>query len=116
MSMGFAVPSLGPGGVAERSNALVLKTRVRASGPRVRIPPPPLSRDWFQAGVDPLAPAGRHGVDAGAHPGFAGTFRTTLARPGWGCRDRERRAAIDGTVANVASRLGAGARPTPGPT
>ena len=30
------------GGVAERSNALVLKTRVRATGPRVRIPPPPL--------------------------------------------------------------------------
>ena len=29
------------GGVAEWSNALVLKTRVRASGPRVRIPPPP---------------------------------------------------------------------------
>ena len=40
------VASIGPatpGGVAERSNALVLKTRVRASGPRVRIPPPPLA-------------------------------------------------------------------------
>ena len=30
------------GGVAEWSNALVLKTRVRSRGPRVRIPPPPL--------------------------------------------------------------------------
>ena len=32
----------GPGGVAERSNAPVLKTGVRSRGPRVRIPPPPL--------------------------------------------------------------------------
>ena len=31
-----------PGGVAERSNAPVLKTGVRSRGPRVRIPPPPL--------------------------------------------------------------------------
>ena len=30
------------GGVAERFNAPVLKTGVRESGPRVRIPPPPL--------------------------------------------------------------------------
>jgi hypothetical protein len=30
------------GGVAERSNAPVLKTGVRSRGPRVRIPPPPL--------------------------------------------------------------------------
>ena len=61
-----------PGGVAERSNALVLKTRVRASGPRVRIPPPPLT--WLDAG---------YGVEAGAHAGFAGPLRTTVARPGW---------------------------------
>ena len=32
------------GGVAERSNAPVLKTGVRSRGPRVRIPPPPLAR------------------------------------------------------------------------
>src|SRR6185503_343377 len=31
------------GGVAERSNAPVLKTGVRSRGPRVRIPPPPLA-------------------------------------------------------------------------
>jgi hypothetical protein len=72
MSIGFAVPSLGPGGVAEWSNALVLKTRVRASGPRVRIPPPPL-KSW---------PDG-YGVDAGAHSGLAGPLRTTVERPGW---------------------------------
>ena len=36
----------GPGGVAERLNATVLKTVVRATpAPRVRIPPPPLSRE-----------------------------------------------------------------------
>ena len=35
--------SSSPGGVAERSNAPVLKTGVRESGPRVRIPPPPLA-------------------------------------------------------------------------
>src|SRR5438270_13306000 len=38
-----------PGGVAERSNAAVLKTAVGASSPWVRIPPPP------QAGVEKAA-------------------------------------------------------------
>ncbi len=40
-AVGATIGILTPGGVAEWSNALVLKTRVRASGPRVRIPPPP---------------------------------------------------------------------------
>ena len=42
-----------PGGVAERSNAAVLKTAEGASSPWVRIPPPP------QAGVQNLAIVGR---------------------------------------------------------
>jgi hypothetical protein len=65
--------------VAERSNALVLKTRVRASGPRVRIPPPPLTLP-----IDPSCRrAAGYGIDAGAHSGFAGPLSTTVARPGW---------------------------------
>ena len=34
------------GGMAEWSNAAVLKTVVRASGPGVRIPLPPPKRHW----------------------------------------------------------------------
>jgi hypothetical protein len=42
-----------PGGVAERSNAPVLKTGVRSRGPRVRIPPPPLHtiRIWLYSAL-----------------------------------------------------------------
>ena len=42
-----------PGGVAERSNAPVLKTGVRSRGPRVRIPPPPLGtvEIWLYQGA-----------------------------------------------------------------
>src|SRR4051794_38019130 len=44
-----------PGGVAERSNAPVLKTGVRSRGPRVRIPPPPLAPLAGEDRVDRLA-------------------------------------------------------------
>ena len=46
---GKIIPSFG--GVAERPKALVLKTRVRVTGPWVQIPPPPP----YQASLEPAA-------------------------------------------------------------
>src|SRR5438445_4853287 len=74
------------GGVAEWSNALVLKTRVRASGPRVRIPPPPLQlRGSGPCPEDPLN-----------YPGNGGRGCLTPGRgtPRWGSAGRHRAAGF----------------------
>src|SRR2546430_2236924 len=52
-----------PGGVAERSNAAVLKTAEGASSPWVRIPPPPQKRSTSRIDRSP-----RRGPRANADP------------------------------------------------
>ena len=95
MSMGFAVPSLDPGGVAEWSNALVLKTRVRASGPRVRIPPPPF-RPNLVLGRRPLdrqCRSLRRGGGCALWP--RGAPKHDRRTPRLARRNREPRASVD---------------------
>jgi hypothetical protein len=69
------------GGVAERSNAPVLKTGVRASEPWVRIPPPPLSprKSWLYIALGGLwAAADMTSDEANASQRISGSERRSF--------------------------------------
>jgi hypothetical protein len=80
------------GGVAERSNAAVLKTAEVARLPWVRIPPPPQKIGTFSAsGLTPVSPTTPVTTPTGARPrvcpGVAALGRDERsARPGAACR------------------------------